>query len=129
MKLLLLTLLIFILTLGLHAQSLDCKKFRNGKFKSTLEGRTAIIERSGSIQKEYFINLKDSLKISFDVKWLDDCTYTLTPTKESFEKYPRLPQNALITVKITNTTPNSYTQNSTSNFINKTIVSEVIKIQ
>jgi hypothetical protein len=118
-----------MLTLGLHAQSLDCKKFRNGKFKSTFEGRTAIIERLGSIQKEYFINLKDSLKISFNVNWLDNCTYTLTPTKESFEKYPRLPQNALITVKITNTTPNSYTQNSSSNFINKTIVSEVIKIQ
>jgi len=67
--------------------------------------------------------------MSFDVKWLEDCTYTLTPTKESFAKYPRLPKNAIITVKITNTTTNSYTQSSTSNFVDKTIVSEVIKTQ
>lgn len=67
--------------------------------------------------------------MSFNVKWLDNCTYTLGPSEESFKKYPRLPKNALITVHITNTTINSYTQSSTSNFSNKTIVSEVIKIQ
>jgi hypothetical protein len=126
MKLFLFTFLLLILSFGLHAQSLNCTKFRNGKFKSTFDGRTEIIERSGSIQHEYFINSKDSLNLSFNVEWLDDCTYTLTLTKESLERFPK---NGMITVKITNTNINSYTQSSTSNFINKTIVSEVIKIQ
>jgi hypothetical protein len=128
MKIFLFTFFILILCSGLHAQSLNCLSFRNGKFKMTINGHTSVIERSGSNQKEYFINLKDSLKMSFNVKWLDDCTYTLTPTKESFEKYPQIPKNAVLTVQITSTTANSYTQSSTSNFIAKTVVGEVIKI-
>lgn len=121
--------LMCMVSFGLYSQSLSCLKFRNGKFQSTYNGKTAIIERSGSKQVEYFVNLKDSLKIEFDIKWLNDCTYTLTPTKESLVKYSKFPKNALITVRITNTTATSYTQSSTSNFISQTITSEVIKIE
>jgi len=117
------------MSFGLYAQSLNCEKFKSGKFQSTYNGHTAIIERRGSRQTEYFINLKDSLKMSFDVKWLNSCSYTLVPTKESFDKYPKLPKSAVITVEITNTTANSYTQKSTASFTPGTIISEMIIIK
>ena len=129
MKAFTITLFFIAISVSLLAQSPNCANFRNGKFKSTYNGHTAMIERSGSNQTEYLVNTKDSLKILFTVKWLDDCSYTLTPTKESFGKYPKLPKNALITVNMTNVTATSYTQTSISTFTDKTIVSEVVKIQ
>jgi len=117
-----------MLSLGLYAQSGNCSSFKSGKFTSTYEGRIAIIERNGSIQNEYLTNSKDSLKMSFNINWLDDCTYTLTPTKESYLKYPKLPRNAVITIKILNVSSNSYTQSSTSNFNSKVIISKVVRL-
>ena len=129
MKVCFLTFFILLSTFQLQAQSASCSNFKNGKFKSTVGGRTVIIERNGSYQKEYLIDVEDSLKMSFNVNWLDDCTYTLTPTKEAYQKYPKLPKNALITVRMTNVTLNGYTQSSTSNFVNKTIVGKVLRLK
>ncbi len=129
MKFFVIIFLLIAINLDLSAQSSNCAKFRNGKFKSTYNGHTAVMERSGSNQTEYFVNRKDSLKIFFTVKWVDYCTYTLTPTKETFDKYPKLPKNAFITVNMTNVTATSYTQTSISTFTNKTVVSEVFKIE
>jgi hypothetical protein len=129
MKTLFFTLSIFFLSCAPRPQPLNCKQFRNGKFKSEVDGRTYVVERSGSNQKEYFINTKDSLTAYLTVKWLDDCTYTLTPSEETLKKTPKIPKNAMLTVSITNTTSNSYTQTSTLNFNNSTTSSLFIKIQ
>jgi hypothetical protein len=92
-------------------------------------GKTLIVERSGSRQKEYYIKLKDSLSMAFDVRWLNECTYTLVPAKETFEKYPKLPKNGLLTVEITQTTSDSYTGKVSSNFSDTSVVYKFIKIR
>jgi hypothetical protein len=111
-----------------YSQSPNCAKFKNGKFKTIINGRTSIIERSGSVQKEVLFKLADSVKMTFEVKWIDDCRYSLKPVKEWFDKHPQAPKNMLITVKIIATSPNSYTQTSSSNFSPQIVTSEMIKI-
>ncbi len=66
--------------------------------------------------------------MTFEVKWLDDCSYTLKPIEEWFTKHPQAPKNALVTVKVLSTSSNSYTQISSSNFASQTTTSEMIKI-
>lgn len=117
----------------LVAQSINCEKFKNGKFRSTFEGRSIVIERSGTTQTEYLTvlngkTLKTPMVMVLNVKWLNDCTYTLSLTAESLKKYPKFPKNAVITVKIINVNENSYTQSATRNFSNKAAVSEVYKV-
>jgi hypothetical protein len=128
MKNSLFALVIFFLGCAPHPKPANCAAFRNGRFKSKYAGHRYIIERSGLNQKEYFIDAKDSLISFVTIKWLDDCTYTLTPTKETLKR-SKLPANAMITVTITNTTSNSYTQMSTSNYIDTTLSSEFFKIE
>lgn len=67
------------------AQEKNCKKYQNGVFKlvDTENNVTYLIERNGKKQFEQIVG-KD-LKIEFEVKWINDCTYTLHPTKESIE--------------------------------------------
>lgn len=122
-------LLITVLFCGLisQAQTVNCAKFRNGKFKTTLpDGKIAIIIRHDTHQQEFVLVGKDTLKVNFTVNWIDDCTYTLTPDKEEFIKYPKLPKNAVMTVKISAVKVNSYMQSSSYNFSNKIYSSEMI---
>jgi len=117
----------------LHAQAMNCGKFKNGKFKSTFEGRSIVIERSGATQTETLTafngkTLAKPIVMTLNVKWLNDCTYTISPTEESLKKYPKYPRNAVITVKILKVSENSYTQSATANFSNKAAVSEVYKV-
>jgi len=129
MRLSALTLLLTTISLSLFAQTSNCSKFKTGKFKSTYNGHVAEFDRSENYQTEYDLNRKDSLKVVFKVEWVDDCTYTLAPTSQTLAKFPKIPKNTLITVKMSNVTDTSYTQTSTSNLVNKTIVSEVTKIR
>jgi len=90
-----------------NAQAINCKKFKNGTFKMTYQGKSGIIKRNGNTQDEYF----DGSKIptmSFTVKWLDECTYTLDPTAATRKRNPAIPKDGIMTVKITKTTANSY---------------------
>jgi len=109
-----------------NAQSTNCKKFKNGTFKMTYQGKSGIIKRNGNIQDEYF----DGSKIptmSFTVKWLNDCTYTLDPTAATRKKNPAIPKDGIMTVKITKTTANSYFCAASFNFEkNKIYESEMI---
>lgn len=127
-KLLFFSLLILLIcAIKTYAQSIDCKTFKNGKFKIETQGHITIIERSGSNQLEFFDGAK--VPTSFTVNWVDNCTYTLTPHADVFKKYPNTPKNAMLTVKITKTTNNSYTQTSTANFSKGSFTSEVTKIE
>ena len=117
----------------LFSQAMNCEQFRNGKFKSTFEGRSITIERSGEIQTESLIaingkTLKEPMVMTLNVKWLNDCIYTLSPTLASLKKYPKYPKNAVITVKIIKVNKDSYTQSATANFTDKAVVSEVYKV-
>jgi hypothetical protein len=119
--------LILLLSITVQAQSPNCKAFRNGIFTSIFEGNTDSIKREGALQLEYFNGAKDPDR--FFVKWLDDCTYTLTPYPEVFEKNKNLPANVVFTVKILNTTKNSYTQTTSINVSTYTVTCEMIKIK
>jgi len=117
----------------LAAQPMNCEKFKTGKFRSTFEGRAIVIERSGTIQTESLTvlngkTLKTPMVMVLNVKWLNDCTYTLTLTAETLKKYPKYPKNAVITVKIIKANEHSYTQSATANFSNEAAVSEVYKV-
>ena len=59
------------------AQTIDCKKFKNGTFKMTYEGKKGIIKRYQGIQEEY-LNGDGKPTMVFQVKWINDCMYTLT---------------------------------------------------
>lgn len=116
----------FVLSTKAQAQTNSCEQFKNGKFETTIEGKTEIVERNGSKQIEFYKGSNNSME--FNVSWTGDCEYTLTPTKDFLEKHPQFPKNAEVKVKIIKTTKNSYTQMSTTNFTGKSHTSEMYKI-
>ncbi|MEN9335975.1 MAG: hypothetical protein RLZZ500_962 [Bacteroidota bacterium] len=63
----------------------NCNNYHNGKFKlvDASSNVTYIIERKGSLQTESIVGTTD--KLDFIVNWIDDCTYSLTPTKKTQE--------------------------------------------
>ncbi len=127
MKLLLTVLTIIILSAsGLKAQSTNCEKFKNGTFRLTFDGQISVIKRAGVNQLE-FLN-GETTPMTFAVNWIDGCTYTLKPKADFFKKFPDVPKDALLTVKIIATTENSYTQTSTSNFSEQVLTCEMVKM-
>jgi len=100
-------------------------KFKNGNFKSIVPGMGVnMISRNGDTQTEQ-INTKP--EVTFKVKWLDEKTYTLTPTEDYRKKY-KLPADAKMTVKITKTTDTSYFCTGKTSFSDLQINSEIIKL-
>lgn len=91
---------------------------------SIVPGFTLI--RKGNIQTEIMHGQNDSLK--FIVKWIDKCTYTLTPSKKALQ-YLKLPKSAVLKVEIIETKKDSYIQKSTSNFADFEFISEIFKIK
>ena len=109
-----------------HAQKLNCSKFHNGTFKMTFDGKTDTVIRAGAIQTELFNNTN---KGTFNVKWTDECTYTLIPTAETLKKETGMPPNMVVTVKITATAKNTYTQTITNNLTAEVMTMDVEKIK
>jgi len=134
MKYFILSLALLLCGIVTHAQTsdqpkaTDCRKFRNGTFKIVDEklGNFTIV-RKGDTQVE--TKEGDTGSIVFQVKWIDDCTYTLTPGETFRKKFPQIPSNAILTVNIIKTTANSYTQRSTANFTSFAIDSEMVKVR
>jgi hypothetical protein len=126
----LLYILVFIFGNQAFAQSPECFKFKDGKFRITdaNAGGITVIERSGGYQVENNEGMKVTLK--FKVTWLDDCTYTLKlDTILRNENKIALPTDMILKVKILATSANSYTQESSSNLYPAVYKSEVVKIQ
>lgn len=112
------------------AQPMDCAKFKNGRFKITdaNAGGVYVLDRRDDYQVENNPKLKQTLR--FKVRWLNDCTYTLKLDKVlRNENNLPIPDNFILTVKITSTTANSYFQETTSNAYSFVYKSEVVKIQ
>jgi hypothetical protein len=128
-KLIVFVVFIFAFTAS-NAQTLNCKKFRNGTFQMKYnKGNIAIIKRQGNVQDE-FVNGAKIPTLSFIVKWIDDCTYTLTPDLVTRKKNPDMPKDATMVVKITKTTSNSYFTTSYLNADKKTIFnSELVLVK
>lgn len=113
--------------LPLKAQSINCRQFRTGTFSITSNGKTTIIKRYSNRQLEYFDHA--TKPITFHLKWIDECTYTLKPEASFFKNNPEAPKNSLLTVVITKASQNSYTMRATSNFSDDVMVAEVKTIK
>ena len=76
---------LFFIPQDASAQKLDCKKFKNGTFKlvDKSTGTTFIIKRKGAIQTEEIEG--ESRSLSFTIKWIDDCKYTVLATQETLD--------------------------------------------
>jgi len=124
---------ILLLILGLfvsarvQAQVNDCKRFRTGTFKMTYYGKPTIIVRTETKQQQFFDGQKTP--VEFTVKWLNDCTFTLTLIKGQFDKVKAIPPNATLTMQIVKTSKNSYTQVTTANFTGQSITGEIFKVK
>lgn len=110
MKIKLLITFLFITATSVFAQE-SCARFRTGTFKVTdpKSKQVCIITRNGDTQTE---KMEESDEVyDFDVKWLDDCTYTVTPTPASVAKNKDLSKAGTMTVSMTKVKDSSYVQN------------------
>lgn len=103
----------FIITLATYGQQNDCSKLKEGTFKLTdpASKKTSIIKRSGNIQTE---QMEDADEVyDFDLVWVDDCTYTITPTAATAARNKELQKAGTMMVKITKVKDHSYIQRVT----------------
>ena len=104
------------LSLSLYAQKPDCKLIHEGKFRivDSLSGIT-IITRTKDFQVEE--NSGMGVKMIFDIKWIDDCTYELRP-KEVVKGNQALVGNKgdFMTTHVKEVKINSYICVTTANF-------------
>lgn len=102
---------IFMLLIPIWGFSQEgCLKFRNGTFKVTdpASKKVCIITRDGDIQTE---RMEDSDETyDFNIEWINDCTYTVTPTPTTIDRNRDVLKAGTMTVKIVKTTDSSYTQ-------------------
>jgi hypothetical protein len=116
---------LLIVAWSASAQTPSCWDFRNGTFIIVdAESGNSIIERKGRKQTEYGEGSR--LRLTFRVKWINDCTYTLN-LKKVIENPNNinLPEGLVVTVEILETKQHSYIQRSTSNLFDKVVVSEL----
>ena len=122
----LLTLIICLACFSAKAQKANCGKFHNGTFKMTYDGKTDTVIRAGAMQTELF---NGTNKGTFNVKWVDDCSYTLIPTPETIKNNPGMPANMVVTVTLSNADKKACTQTITNNLTAEVITMHVEKIK
>lgn len=91
----------------------DCTRFRTGTFKVTdpATKKVCIITRDGATQTE---KMEDAEEVyDFNLVWIDDCTYTVSPTPATAARNKEVLKSGTMTVKITKTKENSYIQRVT----------------
>jgi len=100
--------LLFLTSFTGFSQDLDCARFKNGTYQITDPGskKVCIIKRDGDKQTERFVESDETYE--FDLHWVDDCTYTLTPTASTLSRNKAIKEAGIMTVKITETKANSY---------------------
>jgi hypothetical protein len=88
----------------------NCEKFKNGTFKFTdpKSKKVCVITRNGNIQTE---KMQDAEEVyDFDVVWLDDCTYTVTPTAATSARNKDATKIGTMTVKMVQVKDSTYVQ-------------------
>ena len=111
------------------SQTLNCNKFREGKFRiaDTRAGVVTIAERNSMYQTETSEALKAVVR--FKISWQDNCSYTLKLDKVMRnENKINFPSNLEIKVKIIATSAEGYTQETTSSLTNGTYTVAVTKL-
>jgi hypothetical protein len=112
--------------INFYGQTMNCSKFRDGIFMyADKKMGNYTIKRDGKYQIEIYQNKK----YKFIVNWVDDCTYTLTPTKKTYKENPRFTEIGVLTVQIIEVRENSYVQTSKSQFLDRKLTDEIIKIR
>ncbi|HNG62958.1 MAG TPA: hypothetical protein PLK54_04355 [Ferruginibacter sp.] len=124
-------LLLFLNLAGLvaFAQSPDCSRFREGKFRiaDTQAGVVTIAERKGMYQTESSEALKAVVR--FRVTWQDNCSFTLRLDKViRNENKIDFPANLEIRVKIIETKDNGYIQEVSSTLAPNTYRVEATRV-
>lgn len=110
------------------SQQLNCTSYKNGKFYiEDAEVGRSIIERKGSVQYEY--TGEGATKLKFKVKWINECSYTLTlvSVEENGAK-KRVKDTPIVTVQIIETTENSCTISVSSEQSPVVLQTEMIRI-
>ena len=122
---------ILLATSNIFGQDLNCQKFKNGEFKILGDSITdeCILIRKGDLQIEYYKEEGVSGALEFIVHWVNDCTYTLTPTEKTLQHYGDLPKSAMLTIEILEVKENSYFQKSTINWGDFELTKEVFKVK
>jgi hypothetical protein len=64
-----------------HSQSLDCSKFKNGKFYSENKPNVYFLIRE-TIMEDF---MDDNLVWTWSIKWINDCQYEAVCTKSTME--------------------------------------------
>ena len=111
------------------SQPLNCSAFREGRFRTAdlRVGAIVLTERNSSYQTESTETLK--LSIRFNISWQDDCSYTLTLDKViRNENKVDIPSNLTVTVKIIETSSQTYTEEITSSMANASYRVEVTRL-
>lgn len=107
MKLLLIMILAFGVSLAKSGSDLKCKGFKTGKFTltdKTIAGKY-IIERNDSLQIEIDLNKGDTSK--YKVTWVNDCEYQLH-ILEGRDEIMDFYRGKTLTIKIIETYKDSY---------------------
>lgn len=114
------------------AQSRDCHAYRNGVFRidDPESGTSTTITRKGGKQRE--VSGQDDILLK--VKWIDDCTYTLTLEKvngvaPSNNKGGRYDPRMVVTVEIYETHGSYYMQRSSVAGMGVVFTSKVSRIK
>lgn len=90
--------------------SIVCSDYKNGTFKLTdpQSKKVCIITRKDNVQTE---RIQDSDEVyDFNITWIDDCTYTVTPTASTASRNKEMLKLGTMTVAITPATDTSYVQ-------------------
>lgn len=107
----------------------DCKDFRDGYYYVGKPFHESFIKREGDQQME--IDEFGTILL-FDVTWTDNCTYKLSldsiVNPENHPLDPEWDKDEFIHVNIIKSTPDGYQQLSSTNFTDKNILSEVVRI-
>jgi hypothetical protein len=93
-----------------NAQEKACTKFREGTFKVTdpTSQKLCYITRKGNVQTEKMENSEEVF--DFDIVWIDDCTYTVSPTAATMARNKDISKAGTMTVMITKAKDSTYVQ-------------------
>ena len=126
-KLGLLTIFLLVSSITIFSQTPSCKSLHNGSFKIfDKDAGNTYIKRTDNVQTE--TNEKMGFEMTFDVKWVDDCTYELRP-KKLIKGDPSMfgDGKGVLTTKIKTINETNYIAETTSNFSDQTLTF-VVKI-
>jgi hypothetical protein len=126
-KVLLLYFIIVATTFSAIAQEKKCVDFKTGKFviKDSKNG-TSYITRTDKYQIESLGDKKTEIK--FNVNWINDCTYELTPADKKAIKTLKIKPDDKLTVEIVSTSEYGYTIKVTSNYFKDVFTTVVERV-